>query len=212
MSDETQRRILARRARFIALSLAGAGCTPGEAAPTPVVALPVVAPADASRAEPATADGGAVDAMALAEAGGSDGGVSAATQLRYDRVRLRFGEARTRIAAIEAEIAKARPVTTPAGKAEWLTLVGELDDAASSLGMTMGIPCPSPARPETDEFMRWTADEGAKVQAVLEAARVKARAKLKDATVSGQARYDALSTENGNTHPKPCLSIACDSW
>ena len=90
--------------------------------------------------------------------------------------------------------------------------MGELDDTTWSLGMTMGVSCPSPARPETDEFLRWTADEGAKVQAVLEAARVKARAKLKDATMSGKDRYDALSTENRNAHPRPCLSIACDHW
>ena len=212
MSNETQRRILARRARFIALSLAGAGCTPGETAQTPVVALPVVAPADASPAEPAVTDGGTPDTAVAIETTGPDGGVSAATQLRYDRVRLRIGEARTRIAAIEVEIAKARPVATPAGKADWLTIVGELDDTTWSLGMTMGVSCPSPARPETDEFLRWMADEGAKVQAALEAARVKARAKLKDATMSGQDRYDALSTENRNAHPRPCLSIACDHW
>jgi hypothetical protein len=60
--------------------------------------------------------------------------------------------------------------------------------------------------------MRWAGDEGAKVQTALDAARAKAIAKLKDATTSGEARYEALSQESRNAHPRPCLSIACDHW
>jgi hypothetical protein len=161
--------------------------------------------------EPPEAGAGAVDAGAAVEAAPIDAGVSVATQLRYDRVRARVAELGARVTTIEAAIAKARPVATPAGKADWLTIVQDLDDTASALGM-MAIYCPSPARPETTAFMRWTADQGAKVQAALEAARAKAYARLKDATTTGEARYEALSQENRNAHPKPCLSIACDQW
>ena len=200
MSDDVQRRIFARRARFIALTFAGVGCTPGETAPPPVVARPVPEPDASSVVEPQDAGAGAVDAGATVEAAPVDAGVSAATQLRYDRVRARVAELRARITATEAAMAKARPVATPAGKADWLTIVQDLDDTAEALGM-MAIYCPSPPRPETTEFMRWTAEQGAKVQAALDAARAKAHAKLKDATTSGEARYEALSQENRSARP-----------
>lgn len=209
MSDEVQGRILARRARFIALTLAGAGCTPAETAQPPVVALPIPAP-DASLVETPPADAGAVDTGAV-DAAAVDAGISAATQLRYDRVRARAAELVARITSIEATIAKARAVGTPAGKADWLAIVQEIDDASSAIGM-MSVYCPSPERPETAEFLRWTDGERAKLVTALDAARTKATAKLKDATMSGDARYDALRQENWSAHPRPCLSIACDHW
>ena len=211
MSDEIQGRILARRARFIALTLAGAGCTPAETAPPPVVVLPSPAPDAAAAVTPVVDAGAVVEAGAPVDARVVDAGVSAATQLRYERVRARAAELGAAGTSIEASIAKARPVSTPAGKADWLTIVQAIDDAAQSIGM-MAIYCPSPERPETIEFMRWTEGERAKLQAALDAVRAKAAAKLKDKTMTGEARYEALLNEARSARPKPCLSIACDSW
>lgn len=214
VSESQRDRILARRARFVALALSASGvsaCHQGDgvAERHDTVYLP---PAEMDASTTATVDAGAEETggVAVVEAGPpADAGISPATQERYARFAANAASVAQSIDALDAKVTKMGNYG-PANATAWRDVVGEIQDRYSSIGY-FSIYCPKP-RPETDAFLAHVQDEAQKLRARVDALKKKAEGKLADKTTKGDARYDQLIDQYNNANPRPCLSIACDSW
>jgi hypothetical protein len=196
--------ILARRARFVALALASVGCheeaepkAPETVVlpPTPEAGPPPVAVVE--DAGPPPRDAGVPDE------------VSQATAVRYAQAKMRIELIRAGIAIAREKIAKLGPYGA-ANATSWQGVVVELDGNYESISFLSGY-CPKKS-PETDAFLAWLAGEQATLRRSADEARREAETKLQDKTTPGAARWDQLLQQWNQANPRPCLSIACDSW
>jgi hypothetical protein len=204
--DPTADRILARRARFVALALAAVGCHEGEAAPSnQSVVLPP--PPDAGTTASAV-DAGETHAV-IVEAGADPTDISPATKERYARHAAQMAGLRNDIARLTETIAKA-PAFSSATTASWQELTYQVQVLYQAIGY-MAIYCPA-KRPETDTFLAQVEKDREALRGEVDGVKKKATARLADKTMSGDARFDLLVQQYNNSHPRPCLSIACDSW
>lgn len=196
----------------LALSASGVGaCHQGDGATEQhdTVYLP---PAQVDASSRAVVDAGAEEtgATAMVEAGpAADAGISPATQERYVKFATRVAAVGQAVDALDAKVTKMSNFT-PSNATAWRDLVGEIQGQYSSIGW-FSVYCPKP-RPETDAFLAHVQDEAQKLRARVDAVKKKADAKLADKTIKGDARYDQLIDQYNNANPRPCLSIACDSW
>jgi cytochrome c peroxidase len=205
--DPIADRILVRRARFVALALAAVACHEGEAAPSnQTVQLPP--PEDAGTTATA-ADAGETHVAVIDAGHAAPSGISPETKERYVRLRAQVDTLRDRIAQTTEKVAKA-PAFSTATSATWTDLVVEIQTYYQAIGY-MSIYCPKP-RPETDEFLAFVNEQQTALHALVDALKKTADARLTDKTMTGAARFDLLRQQHNNANPKPCLSIACDSW
>lgn len=214
VSESQRDQILARRARFVALALSASGlgaCHEGEPAAQPhdTVYLPP-AEVDASAQAAVDAAAEAAGPIAIVDAGApADAGISPATQERYARLASRVAAIGESILSTDATVTKMANFG-PSNATQWRDTVARVQDLYSAIGF-LGMYCPKP-RPETDAFMAHVQDETSKLRAQVDTLKKKVEAKLADKTTKGDARYDQLLDQYNNANPRPCLSIACDSW
>lgn len=206
MNDDSRDRILARRARFVALTLAAVACHDGEPAKNQdSVYLPP--PEHDAEAPVAVLDAGTTTSEF--DAARDTTGMSPATRERYVKLDARIAATRDEIMKVEEAVAK-QPAFTNATSATWQELVAQVQSLYQSVGY-LGIYCPKKS-PETDAFLAHVEAEQTKLRGLVDALKKKATTKLTDKTMSGDARFDKLYDQWNSANPRPCLSIACDSW
>ncbi len=205
--EDARDRILARRARFVALALAAVGCHEGEGTKAPeTVTLPP--PPEDAGTHVATVEDASPPPKAEPDAG-TPAGISPATAARYARARTRIAEAKEAIETVHEKIVK-QAAYSSANATQWRDLVAEAQELYSTVGY-LGIYCPKKS-PETDAFLAWVQAEEDKLRASVDDVKRDAEKKLQDKTTTGAARWDLLWSQWNQANPRPCLSIACDSW
>lgn len=205
--DDARDRILARRARFVALALAAAGCHEGEATKGPETVVLPPAPEDAGT-HVATVEDASPPPKPAPEAGTPDG-ISPATAQRYAKANSRIASVKEAIEVAHEKVVKQAPYSA-ANAAQWRDLVAEVQELYSSVGF-LSIYCPKKS-PETDAFLAWVQAEQDKLRVTVDGVKKDAEKKLTDPSTTGAARWDLLLSQWNQANPRPCLSIACDSW
>lgn len=214
VSEPQRDRILARRSRFVALALSASGiaaCHKGDGATEQhdTVYLP---PAEVDAAARAEVDAGPRDTGSVAvvnDGPSADAGISAATRERYEKLVGRVAAIKDRIVVLDGDVTKMTNFGT-SNAAAWQSLVAQIQSVYESIGW-LSVYCPKP-RPETDAFLAHVEVERKALLVNADGLKKKTTTKLADKTTTGDARYDQLVDQFNNANPRPCLSIACDSW
>jgi hypothetical protein len=214
MVNGEKERVLRRRARFLALALAG--CHGGEPAhDTTTVTLPESeggAPIPVAHPDPLPSPDAGTPRVATGEDESIPDGTSPETRKRYENLFKRAAEIRKSLADVEQKLASAPSLgTSPSAKAYWLDLVGHADGVGGSINW-MGIHCPA-QRPETDLFLARAGKVAGELHGRIDAMRERAQKKLGNGDQRlGLAKWEQLEDEFNRANPRPCLSIACDRW
>lgn len=213
MSD-AKTAILGRRARFLALALAGCHGGGEPAHDTTTVTLPELeagSPVPIAHPDPIAPDAGAPARVASEDETIPDG-TSPETRKRYESFFARTAEIRKSLDEVEQKLAAAPAFgTSPTAKAYWMDLVVRTDGAGGSVNY-LGVHCPTP-RPETDMFLARTRKVAGDLHTRIDALRQRAQQKLGGGDQQrGQQKWEQLEDEHNLANPRPCLSIACDRW
>lgn len=203
--------ILGRRARFLALALAGChgGAPVADTTTVSVPTLDAAAPLPVAHPDPVVPDAGPRPVAHTKVDETIPDGTSPATRTRYERV---FSNANDVHAALDdldvllAQLKAGRPA-----RAEWMAFVERMNGTPER-SRWMGYFCPT-QNPETAAFLARV--EAVRKELAQRSATLLQRAQTVlgrgDAT-AGEAQWNKLTDEYEAANPRPCLSVACDRW
>jgi hypothetical protein len=202
-------RVLARRARFMGtvMALAGCGNSPSSGSGAPP-SVPVIEPGDAGPQTP-------IATFPEQDAGPREErfeflvpeGISEETRTRYVRLKDSVQNTRKEITRVRGQLKSAPTCPSASCDTWWRDMAGTLQSLQQRTGW-LGYHCPK-KREETDRFLERVEKERKDLQERVGRVRSEALSLLGPNADQRLAQYEH---EYDAAHPRPCLSIACDSW